>query len=84
MSDKLTPPEPIRLTFKSIENVLVESDDEDRFLMTMKEAAHACKQAQNQNEWQEDFKRFLHHVSQWCESHKEVVKAGVVGLAMVH
>ncbi len=73
-------PSPVRLTFRSVEEVLVESDDEDRFLMTMKEAAHACMQAETEKKWQDDFKRFLHYVSQWCEARAESVRAGYVGV----
>lgn len=73
-------PAPVRLTFRSVEDVLIETDDEDRFLMTMKEAAHACKQAENEKKWQDDFKRFLHKVSQWCEAKAEHVRAGYVGV----
>lgn len=79
-ADRSAPLRPLHVTFRSVENVLVESDDEDRFLMTMNEAAHACKQAQGRKDWQEDFKRFLHHVSQWCEAHGSRVQAGFVGV----
>ncbi|HLN31557.1 MAG TPA: hypothetical protein VK395_27700 [Gemmataceae bacterium] len=72
--------QPIHLTFRSVESVLVEPDDEDRFMTTSQEAAFACKQASDKKEWQEDFKRFLHAVSQWCESHKDDVHNGCVGV----
>lgn len=74
------PPEPVRLTFRSEQHILVESDNEDRFMMTMREAAYACKQAQDKQEWQDDFKKFLHEVHQWCEAHAGKVEAGYVGV----
>lgn len=73
-------PPPVRLTFRSEQHVLVEPDNKDRFLITMREAAHACKRAQDERDWQEDFERFLHHVHQWCEAHKAKVRAGFVGV----
>lgn len=67
---------PIRIDFKSEESVLVISDDEDRFLMTSRDAALACKQGEHLLEWQSQFNPFLLFLRKWCEAHSEQVRTG--------
>jgi hypothetical protein len=46
-----TQSKPIQLTFRSVEQVVVEPDDQDRFVTTAQEAARACQQAQAGKDW---------------------------------
>lgn len=65
IEDMTTSHRPIQIDFKSAEVILVVPDNEDRFLLTMKEAAQACKRAATEKEWQHDFDRFLVHLHEW-------------------
>lgn len=67
---------PIRIDFKSEAQVLVIADDEDRFLMTSRNAALACKQGEHLLEWQSQFNSFLLFLRKWCQSHSEQVRTG--------
>jgi len=69
---------PIRLHFKSAETVVVETDEEDRFVILEKEAAQACKQAQQGRQWAEQWREFLHHIHEWCKTHSDVIDVGGV------
>lgn len=71
---------PIRLSVRSVDRVLVEPGDEDRFLMTAREAAIACKVAQDEKGWQETFDQFLIYVQKWCQAHSDKVAACYVGI----
>lgn len=78
--ERTAAPRPIRLNFRSVEQVLVEPGDEDRFLITAREAARACKVAQDEKEWKETFDQFLIYLQRWCKSHKDKVAACYVGI----
>lgn len=54
--------------------------DEDRFFTTSKEAAFACKQAENVKEWREEFARFLAFVNTWCTAHSADVSMAYLGI----
>jgi len=69
---------PIHLTFRSVEQVVVEPDDNDRFVTTAAEAARACQQAQATKEFQEKFKLFLGHIHEWCKSRGDNIESGYV------
>ena len=71
--------DPIYLNFRSVQQVVVEGDKEDRFMMTMREAAYACRQAQDEKEFKEQFDQFLYSVHQWCEARADKIEAGYVG-----
>ncbi|MFQ5806434.1 MAG: hypothetical protein ACE5I3_08290 [Phycisphaerae bacterium] len=58
--------EPIRIDFKSETRVVVTAADEERFVTTSKEAARACKVAENVKDWYDGFDEFLAYVHQWC------------------
>lgn len=62
---------PIRLSFRSEQRVVVEPDDRDRFIMTVREAAQACKQVEDNKEWEDSFREFLVHLEQWGVAHAE-------------
>jgi hypothetical protein len=65
--------DPIRLDFKSVEHIVVVPEDEDRFMTTVREAAIACKNAQDEKKWKEGFDEFLIFLRGWCNSHKNKV-----------
>jgi hypothetical protein len=69
---------PIHLHFKSQETVVVVPDDEDRFVLTAGEAALACKQAKDSQEWNRQWNDFLFHIHQWCKAHESEVDTGYV------
>ena len=72
---------PLRLDFRSRNPVVVVPENEDRFVTTAREAALACRQAQDAKEWQEEFERFLAHVNRWCGEHADHVDRGYLGFA---
>ncbi len=72
--------EPIRLDFRSVEQVVVVPEDEDRFVTSSREAAEACRQVQNQEAWKRDFEAFLVAVHEWCKAHVEVVSHAYLGV----
>jgi hypothetical protein len=74
-TDRVNASRPIRLTFRSEMRVVVEPDDEDRFVMTMREAALACKQVADNKAWEEAFDTFLVYLEKWSESHADKVSA---------
>lgn len=75
-----TAAKPIHLTFRSVEQVVVEPDDNDRFVTTAAEAARACQQAQATKEFQDEFKAFLSHIHGWCTAHGKEVESGYVDI----
>jgi hypothetical protein len=76
---------PIHLHYRSVEKVLVEPDDKDRFIMTAREAARACKhmekQAEVEKEWIDKFNQFLVYISNWCKEHRKDVLAAYVDVS---
>lgn len=79
--DRSTSMEPIRLSFRSETKVVVEPDDEDRFVLTVREAAQACKQAQDDKEWQTKFSGFLVYLEKWAETHSKRIRTVYVNVA---
>lgn len=69
---------PIYLTYRSVEKVVVEPDDQDRFVTTVQDAARACKSAQVGTEWQAQFENFLARVHEWCEARKDRIDSSFV------
>lgn len=74
-TDRATHAGPIHLNFRSVQQVVVEPEDENRFMMTAKEAARACESAQNMKDVREQFTQLLVHLHSWCAAH-EAVHAG--------
>jgi len=70
-----TAAQPIRLSVQSVEQVMVEPDDQDRFTMTAREAAHACKVADDLKQFEETFRLFLLDLHSWCNQHPEGIEA---------
>lgn len=70
---------PLRLHFKSEQRVLVVTEDEDRFMTTSREAAIACRRAQDEQEWRDEFQAFLGHIHEWCKEHADVIDRAYVG-----
>jgi hypothetical protein len=66
---------PIHLSVRSVQQVVVEPEDENRFMMTAKEAARACEQAQNEKDLREHFTQFLVYLMGWCNKHETEVHA---------
>lgn len=79
--DRTTSSEPIRLNFRNETRVVVEPADEDRFVVTVREAAQACKQAQDNKEWESQFNNFLVYLENWSESHSDTIKTVYVNVA---
>ena len=69
---------PIHLNFRSIKQVVVEPEDENRFMMTAKEAARACEIAQNEKELREQFSQVLLSLKEWSEYRSSRVVATYV------
>lgn len=69
---------PITLHFQNAQRVMVVPDDKDRFFTTVGEAARACKQAQDNVEWAEQWNDFLAHIHRWCADRSQDVDAGYV------
>lgn len=72
----------IHLSFKSVKQITVEPADENRFMMTAKEATRACEQAQNEKEIRDSFSGVLIYLREWCIQHSETVADAYVCLAM--
>jgi hypothetical protein len=75
-----TQSKPIQLTFRSVEQVVVEPDDQDRFVTTAQEAARACQQAQAGKDWSGEFNRFLSSVHEWCVGHQDRIESCYVDI----
>lgn len=73
--------EPIRLHFSDQTIVVVTPDDEDRFTTTAAEAARACRQAQDNFQWRQEFNRFLAHIHGWCLARRESVTKAYVAFS---
>ena len=71
---------PIHLHFESTKKVFVEAEDEDRFLMTARDAARACKQFEDEKGWEDQFNRFLVRLREWCEEHADRVETACVAI----
>ena len=57
-------------------NVIVEPEDEDRFVMTAQSAVQACQDRQRREEAIRTFKgEFLHPLFTWCREHADQVYA---------
>jgi hypothetical protein len=76
MADEKT--KPIYLTYRSIEQVVVEPEDQDRFVTTVQEAARACKSAQDGSQWRQQFEAFLAFIHEWCKQRQDRVESGFV------
>ena len=61
--------QPLRLDFRSERTVVVVPEDEDRFVVTSKEAARACRRVADEQEWKTEFNSFLTNVHDWCKKH---------------
>ncbi len=72
MVEQRTATRPIHLNFRSVQQVVVEPADENRFMMTAKEAARACEVAQNEKDLREQFTQVLLYLRQWCLGNAEV------------
>jgi len=57
---------------------VVEPEDENRFLLTAREAAGASAQTQNDKELLKEFNDLLIRVHAWCENHADSVVAAYV------
>lgn len=67
--------EPLRLDFRSEQVVVVTSKNEDRFVTTSKEAARACRRAEDDKGWQREFESLLAHVHEWCKKYPDIDRA---------
>lgn len=66
-------------------NVIVEPEDEDRFVMTAQSAVMACKDHQRYQEAIRAFKQaFLQPLIEWCASHSGKVQACYVPFPSGH
>ena len=65
---------PMHLDVRSVRQVIIHPEDEDRFMMTAKEAARACQQAQTEKDLREQFTQFLLYLREWCEKHAAEVR----------
>ncbi len=65
----------IRLT-QADGNVIVEPEDEDRFVLSAQQAVKACQDSHRRDEAVYAFKReFLEPLIDWCRQHKDKVQA---------
>ena len=69
--------EPLRLSFRDVRQVYVETADEDRFFTTAAEAARACQLAETSTdlatEFKAEFERILAYVHDWCTKRSDKV-----------
>jgi len=72
---------PIRIDFRSVQHVVVTPEDQDRFVTTSREAAMACRRAEDEKAWDEQFHRFLAHVHEWSGKHSDLVSGSYVGVS---
>ncbi len=70
---------PLRLDFRSEQTVVVVPEDEDRFVTTSRDAAHACRRAADEHEWRSEFHRFLTELNAWCQAHSRRIDRGYLG-----
>jgi hypothetical protein len=70
---------PLRLSFRDSRQVVVTPENEDRFVLTSKDAAQACRTGLDLESWKSQFKAFLGHINQWCEEQGERVARCYVG-----
>ncbi len=74
--------EPIRLDFQSVQRVVVEdSENGDRWVTTVKEAAQACRSDLEHKEWREQFEGFLAYIHEWAKRHSVIVASAFVGVS---
>lgn len=74
--------EPIRLDFQSVQKIVfTDHDSGERWVATVREAASACRTAQSQKEFQDEFEDFLAHIHQWSKRHADIVAAAFVGVS---
>ncbi len=55
-----------------MQQVVVEKADEDRFMMTAKEAARACAIAQDEKELRDQFVQVILFLRDWCRQYADV------------
>lgn len=72
--------QPLRLDFRSERTVVVVPEDEDRFVVTSREAARACRRVADEEEWRSEFNDFLAKVHGWCEQHSEGIDGAYLAL----
>lgn len=72
---------PIRLDFTSVMQVVVTPENKDRFVTTSKEAAHACKVAEDSKAWGGEFDQFLMFVHEWCAQYAHEALKCFVGVS---
>jgi hypothetical protein len=77
-TDRVTEARPIHLSFRSVQQVVVEPEDENRFMMTVKEAARACEAAQNEKDLRDQFTRMLVYLREWCGKRAQKVQTACV------
>lgn len=82
VSDKPVPAKdlPIRLSFQSKEQVIVTADDGDRFYTTSQAAARACKAADSNQAWIDEFREMLKFVHDECARMAPLVNACYVSV----
>ena len=78
--DRTTSSRPIRLNVRSEKRVVVEPEDEDRFVLTVREAAQACQQHHDDKEWETLFNRFLIFLESWGKNHSDKVASVFVNV----
>lgn len=72
--------QPLRLDFRSEQTVVVVPEDQDRFVVTSREAARACRRVADEEEWRSEFNDFLAKVHGWCEQHSEGINGAYLAL----
>lgn len=71
---------PLKLDFRSERTVVVVPEDEDRFVVSSREAALACRRAADEKDWQNEFRSFLAAVHTWCERHSDSIDGAYLAL----
>jgi hypothetical protein len=71
---------PIRIDFRSVQEVVVTAEGAERFVITSREAARACHSALGDKDWEQEFKAFLTHIYEWAKTHAEIVTGAYVGI----
>jgi hypothetical protein len=64
---------PIQFRFDNHDQVEVLGHDQDRFYTTVSDAARACRQADNLDQWYKQVKEFLSEINKWCKARDSIV-----------
>lgn len=70
---------PIRLRWRDADKkVVVEPENEDRFMLTAEQAANACQQHQRIGDFKDQLRELLGRLAQWLRDHRDEIDKAFV------